>query len=872
MQAVTDKMLFALPDFMASPERKKDQRPRPLQLSKSFTKPPPASPEHGNRIQRASTIQNGAMARENTADNPDASPGKSRFRTPDIFEKGGSADEVDNAAVKASGKLPDDFDQLPIELVSLSDSFIDSLSAKVHKAPPTVDKLSALFQDFYVVAATHINTHISALSSKQHRTSSPAPSVASKIRAKAASTSSKDRPKIPPAGRDLEQQMLTADEIADRKRARKVLEQKRAALEEAVERRVTEGIYNRIWRHRSTQDEAQDEKLRSKTAALSVVGIGLTDLGIDLGQESSEDPDATKNKEKEVREWLEGAREELIAMNDEKYPLGKLHHLKAAHKAIVDTLSHFHPSSSADEIMPLLIYTLITSRPEGIDVMSNLYFIQRFRNESKIDGEAAYCLTNLEAAITFLETVDLASLRADEKLSGPPKPSSRPNTPGMEITDPMLALSPLPTPSTPKVISDKASPTLPKFPASPTNVPRPTSQHLQNRRLGDMFQPPAALGAAGDAVLNTADQGFKTIGNSLGDSYKFLLGKLKERQEESTGQKNEIVAPKTLDDARKLVSTPPLEEEESASGASSLHSLEVTRRARGDSGDRLDDKVHSIIGGRKSARDRSTDSVRSASTTGSSKKVAFAQEGADKSPSPLQNSAAPTSASTGNPALVDSMRNFGNSLNPINRIAGMGMMRGFGRTVPVATTPNASGPSKTASDGGVAELTTASLPGSSTNATPERAVEDLSTDQEVYGDAKPRTTMVHLQSIIVRYDTILCHGQVSGKAHRRHPLYSGPRAQDFPSLQQHFVGPALGHDLDRGPKPLHTLRKAEGAIVAYQEATDRAAQYRGIRGQEEAWDAQAPKQLDPVPATSSNSASFSDRGYDMKTNQSRCSR
>merc|ERR1712093_875119 len=160
------------------------------------------------------------------------------------------------------------------------------------------------------------------------------------------------------------------------------------ALEEAVERRVTEGIYARIWRHRSTQDEAQDEKLRSKTAALSVVGIGLTDLGIDLGQESSENPDATK--EKEVKEWLEGAREELIAMNDEKYPLGKLHHLKAAHKAIVGTLSHFHPSSSADEIMPMLIYTLITSRPEGIDVISNLYFIQRFRNESKIDGEAAY--------------------------------------------------------------------------------------------------------------------------------------------------------------------------------------------------------------------------------------------------------------------------------------------------------------------------------------------------------------------------------------------------------------------------------------------------------------------------------------------------
>ncbi|KAH7321703.1 hypothetical protein BKA65DRAFT_87029 [Rhexocercosporidium sp. MPI-PUGE-AT-0058] len=689
---------------MASPERKTDhQRPRPLQLSKSFIKPPPPSPDRSTRVQRAHTIQNGVASETMMADKSTSAKGDRRQRTQShLFEKGGSEEE-DSGNNETTGKLPDDFDKLPIELVSLSDSFIDSLSAKVHSTPPSVDKLSALFQDFYVVAANHIHTHISALSSRQHRESSPAPSVATRIRAKAASISNKDRPKVPLVRRDSEQQMLTVEEIADRKRARKVLEQKRVALEEAVERRVTEGIYNRIWRHRSTQDEAQDEKLRSKTAALSVVGIGLTDLGIDLGQESSESPDATEDKEKEVREWLEGAREELIAMNDEKYPLGKLQHLKAAHKAIVDTLAHFHPSSSADEIMPMLIYTLITSRPEGIDVISNLYFIQRFRNESKIDGEAAYCLTNLEAAITFLETVDLASLRADENPSGPSKSNSRPTTPRLEKPDPMLAPTPSPKPSTPEVNSDNASPTITKSHSFPAGL-RPTQQ-IQNRRLSDMFQPPAVLGAAGDAVMNTADQGFKTIGTSLGDSYKFLVGKLKERQEESSGEKTEIIVPKTLDDARKLVSTPPLEDEESASGASSLHSTEVSGRTRADSGARLDDKVLSIIGGRKLARDRSTDSVRSASTTGSGKKVAFAEEGASKVPSPLHTSA-PVPAPA-NPAIVESMRNLGNSLNPMSRIAGMGMMRGFGRTTPVATTPTTPNPSKPIPDGGIADLTTA---------------------------------------------------------------------------------------------------------------------------------------------------------------------
>ncbi|TVY59706.1 Vacuolar protein sorting-associated protein 9b, partial [Lachnellula suecica] len=687
-------MVFKLPDFMASSSKKSEaQRPPPLHVSRSFSKLEPASPVHSTRPQRASTIQNGMMSQGTMSDRSNQGQ-RSPRKQADAFEKSSEEEDDHGQKGEVSEKLPVDFDELPIELISLTDSFIDSLSAKVHPTPPTVDKLSTLFQDFYAVAASHINTHISALSSRQHRENSPTPSAsalsstANKIRAKAVSISNKERPKAPvPERRDSEQQMLTVEEIADRKRARKALEQKRCALEEAVERRVCEGIYDRIWRHRSTTDEEKDEKLRSKTAALSVVGIGLNDLDIDLGQ-SKEDPVAMQNKENEVREWLEEAREQLIAMNDERYPLGKLQHLKATHKSIVDTLSHFHPSSSADEIMPMLIYTLITSRPEGIDVISNLYFIQRFRNESKIDGEAAYCLTNLEAAVTFLETVDLATLRDDEAPSGPIS-NSRPTTPKSEKPDSMtLGLTPRGGVSAPEVTSTNSSPVITKTPSSPI-VKRPTSQH--NRRISDMFQPPAALGAAGDAVMNTADQSFKSIGNSLGDSYKFLVGKLKERQEEATGKASDIL-PKTLDDARKLVSTPPPEDDASASGASSLHSPEAGRN-RSDSGVKADDKVLSLIGGRKMTRDRSTDSSRSAS---SSKKVAFAEEGGDKAVSPLHAPPSPA-----NPALVESMRNLGNTLNPMNRIAGMGMMRGFGRSPTTPTAPVA----RAVPDGGVADLT-----------------------------------------------------------------------------------------------------------------------------------------------------------------------
>lgn len=581
------------------------------------------------------------------------------------------------------------FAVLLITLVLILSSFVDSLSAKVHSTPPNVEKLSGLFQDFYEIAISHVDTHISALSSRQHRENSPAPSItsisstASKLRAKATSISNKDRPRIPVERKESEQQMLTVEEIAERKQARKALELKRLALEEAVEKRVCEGIYDRIWRHRSTQDEAQDEKLRSKTAALSVVGIGLTELGIDLGQVSADNPDATAEKEKEVREWLEEAREELVAMNDERYPLGKLLHLKAAHKNIVDTLSHFHPSSSADEILPMLIYTLITSRPEGTDVISNLLFIQRFRNENKMDGEAAYCLTNLEAAINFLENVDLATLREDEAPTGPHKPAT------LEKKSDPLTLGPSPKLSAPEVTKSNAKPSISKTLSASSSL-RPGIQP-HNRRLSDMFQPPAQVfGAASDAILDTADQSFKTIGNSLGESYKFLVGKLKERERDPKSP--DIVVPKTLDEARKLVSTPPPGDDNSILGRPP-RGKGVADRKRSDSGaEKPEEKLLSFIGGRGMARERSSDSNRSAA---SSNKWATLTKDSDKNPSPV-----PTPP--GNPDLVESMRNLGNSLNPMNKFAMPSFPTAFGRRIPT--------PSSKIPDGGVTELTTVSFP------------------------------------------------------------------------------------------------------------------------------------------------------------------
>jgi hypothetical protein len=517
--------------------------------------------------------------------------------------------------------------------------------------------------------------------------------------------------------------MLTPGEIAERKKARKALEDKRVALEEAVERRACEKIYNRIYRHRSTDDAERDDKLRSRTAALAVVGIGLKELGIEV----DEDGKASQERDEKVKLWLEDARLGLSKMSDEQYPKGKLDHLEAAHKSIVDTLSHFRSSSSsADEILPTLIYTLITAPTEGLDVISNFNFIQRFRSVDKIDGEAAYCLTNLEAAITFLETVDLASLREDEALSGPPRSSSRPATPLAHKTNGLPTAtstnSSIPRPE------NAAEKDMPKKEDDGTSIKSGNEESPKNqpaakhqRRISSLLQPPSqALGAASDAVITTADQGIKTISNSLETSYKFLFGRLKEHQVSSAGLegKHEVVVPKTLDEARRLVSATPPVDDETGSIASSTAQDPIGGQTDGAiaSVEEKSDTPHL----RRDTRERSVDSIKS---TTSSRRVAFVEGGTTEArPSPTdrlrQHLNTPTNASPSlpptNPA-VESMRSLGNTLNPLNRLSGINVMRSFGRREQLS--PGMAGrrtpsPNKEASDaelGEVAELTAVSL-------------------------------------------------------------------------------------------------------------------------------------------------------------------
>lgn len=475
--------------------------------------------------------------------------------------------------------------------------------------------------------------------------------------------------------------MLTTTEITDRRKTRRQLELKKIALEEAVERGVCEKVYPRLWRHRSTDDEERDEKLRSRAAALSVVGVDLKELlstAMDGGNDgaNADPPDSVKDTESPARKQLAEARSSLELMNQDRCPQGKLQHLIAAHKTIVETLSQMFPSSSsADEILPTLIFIIITSPPETINVISNFNFIQRFRAANKVDGEAAYCLTNLEAAISFLETVDLSSIRPEEGPNSTQKISSRPSTPRGDASNPMYRGFPVASPE-------------PEERSSETPSPR------HSRRLSSLLgsNKPKPFEAASDAMLNGADSAIDAMHSALDGSFKFLFGRLREKQAtQSPDSSTEVTVPKTLEDARKLVNSPSAIHEDDHSLVEEDSTI-TEPSPDGTTARDTEAKVLELVGGRRPPpRDHSVDSTRSA---GSGKKVAFVNEKAPsklttaestenlpasgnftESPAPAITST-PASSHPAGFAAVESMRAFGSSINPLKNFP----MRGFGRT------------------------------------------------------------------------------------------------------------------------------------------------------------------------------------------------
>jgi Vacuolar sorting protein 9 (VPS9) domain len=131
-----------------------------------------------------------------------------------------------------------------------------------------------------------------------------------------------------------------------------------------------------------------------------VVGVQVEHLGVDLS-----------GREKEfLRPAVEAIGVEFRSLDGVYCPREKLEILVKVHKILVDGLTFPGENdastkpSSADLLLPVLIYrfpftvnnancSIIQTKAETL--ISNIQFIQRFRADSLLQGEASYCLTNL---------------------------------------------------------------------------------------------------------------------------------------------------------------------------------------------------------------------------------------------------------------------------------------------------------------------------------------------------------------------------------------------------------------------------------------------------------------------------------------------
>ncbi|KAL9995835.1 putative VPS9 domain, RABX5, catalytic core helical domain-containing protein [Helianthus debilis subsp. tardiflorus] len=114
--------------------------------------------------------------------------------------------------------------------------------------------------------------------------------------------------------------------------------------------------------------------------------------------------------------WLL-AQKELQKINLYKAPRDKLVCILSCCKVISNLLFNASTDANeslpgADEFLPVLIYVTIKANPPQLH--SNLLYIQRYRRESRLVGEAAYFFTNMLSAESFVMNINGESLSMDE--------------------------------------------------------------------------------------------------------------------------------------------------------------------------------------------------------------------------------------------------------------------------------------------------------------------------------------------------------------------------------------------------------------------------------------------------------------------------
>ncbi|KAI6164564.1 hypothetical protein EDD17DRAFT_1561205 [Pisolithus thermaeus] len=227
---------------------------------------------------------------------------------------------------------------------------------------------------------------------------------------------------------------------------------------------------------------------------------------------------------------------ELCKVNHYKAPRDKLICILNCCKVIFGLLRHLQKDEGADSFVPILIYVVLKANPEHL--LSNVEFVNRFRNPVKLQSEAGYYLSSLMGAVQFIETMDHTSLSniTQEEFernveaairSLPPSLPSSPTSPASSLSPSMLA-------STRSSHAGEES-------AQPLTIRTPSQAHAQSlsedaRRL---------LQKTGDAVSKPLNAISRIFNEAFDEKMTYLPGPFaplelaRERVREGAGEGSE---------------------------------------------------------------------------------------------------------------------------------------------------------------------------------------------------------------------------------------------------------------------------------------------------------------------------------------------
>ncbi|KAH8103956.1 hypothetical protein BXZ70DRAFT_1005506 [Cristinia sonorae] len=200
------------------------------------------------------------------------------------------------------------------------------------------------------------------------------------------------------------------------------------------------------------------------------------------------------------------AQQELLKINHYKAPRDKLICILNCCKVIFGLIRHLRKEEGADNFVPILIYVVLKANPEHL--LSNVEFINRFRNPAKLQSEAGYYLSSLMGAVSFIETMDHTSLsnitqeefekNVEDAIQS--LPSTESETPTTEFPT-SFNTAPLPHSHTGE---ESAQPLALSSPGNPT-ISEDARRFLQ--KTGDTISKPlSAIGRIFNEVLDNAEE------------------------------------------------------------------------------------------------------------------------------------------------------------------------------------------------------------------------------------------------------------------------------------------------------------------------------------------------------------------------------